>query len=557
MKFAKQLENEAEDIPSEWRPYLIRYKALKKMIAKIAKEIERRGLSAQFLRECLKNYKSENDDGPKIRYYFAGEPPNVRPCIQFIYDPGQSRINELLDRFATSDSEQDALIVDKRPKLHYRRTENDTDFFTLIRHADTLPSTDEGDPRSHNDDKSTHSCDSNSIASSRRRRSDAAVLFRELMNSTLPPDRITELTTDGEVEIVSSTNGQKRRNSNDSNISSSSITSIHEEEVDSGGNKISPAPKRAMRSIVIELEQDDEFFSALMEELDQAALLQDINSQQFEHDVNELERRMGKVASPNHAADMYAWRNIFNLYMDAQIFRGKVESDRSIRSVQKSKDQMEWFTAQLKNKNILSQLKSKASKDTFEQFIALNTELITMKHYQILNQTAVTKILKKHDKRSGLSASSSFPTVIQNSHFFNAKLADILCASLLNKLMTIIPQPDDYLCPVCMMVAWRPIRLICGHVFCVRCLIKAQRKNMPNCPMCRHKNAVKIAGSNNLDMPMQNFLRQYFPREIKQKKKEAEREQAMEDIQAMTGRKYTEEQLMRMSQRQDHQCHIM
>ena len=88
--------------------------------------------------------------------------------------------------------------------------------------------------------------------------------------------------------------------------------------------------------------------------------------------------------------------------MDAQIFRGKVESDRSIRSVQKSKDQMEWFTTQLKNKSILSQLKSKASKDTFEQFIALNMELITMKHYQLLNQTAVTKILKKHDKRSGL-----------------------------------------------------------------------------------------------------------------------------------------------------------
>ena len=72
MKFGKQLENEAEDIPSEWRPYLIRYKALKKLISKIAIEIERRGLSAQFLRECLKNYKSENDNGPKIRYYFAG-----------------------------------------------------------------------------------------------------------------------------------------------------------------------------------------------------------------------------------------------------------------------------------------------------------------------------------------------------------------------------------------------------------------------------------------------------------------------------------------------------
>lgn len=73
MKFGKQLESEAEDIPSEWRPYLIQYKALKKLIAKVAVEIERRGLSASFLRECLGNNSANNDNGPKIRYYFTGK----------------------------------------------------------------------------------------------------------------------------------------------------------------------------------------------------------------------------------------------------------------------------------------------------------------------------------------------------------------------------------------------------------------------------------------------------------------------------------------------------
>lgn len=88
--------------------------------------------------------------------------------------------------------------------------------------------------------------------------------------------------------------------------------------------------------------------------------------------------------------------------MDAQIFRGRIESDRTIRSVSKSKAQLQWFTQQLEKKNLLARFKTKSSKQAFEQFIALNTELITMKHYQLLNQTAVTKILKKHDKRSGL-----------------------------------------------------------------------------------------------------------------------------------------------------------
>lgn len=50
------------------------------------------------------------------------------------------------------------------------------------------------------------------------------------------------------------------------------------------------------------------------------------------------------------------------------------------------------------------------------------------------------------------SASTSFPSFIQQSRFFNTKLADILCASILGKLTTIIPQPDDYrefILPLC------------------------------------------------------------------------------------------------------------
>ncbi|KAI9318478.1 SPX domain-containing protein, partial [Dichotomocladium elegans] len=307
----------------------------------------------------------------------------------------------------------------------------------------------------------------------------------------------------------------------------------------------------------IELERDDEFFQILTAELQQGSVLQDMTRRRFEQDVSALEKRMTKVVSPGHAADMYTWRTIFSIYMDAQIFKGKVEHDRSIRSVEKSKAQMDWFLGQLEEKRLVSKFKKGVSRESFDQFIALNAELLTLKHYQLLNQTAVTKILKKHDKRSGLNASTSFPSFIKESKFFSSGLADILCASVLGELMKIIPQPDDYLCPVCMSVAWRPIRLVCGHVFCVRCLIKAQKKKMESCPLCRHPTAVKLASSLNLDIPMQNFLKLYFPKEIKQKKKENEREQAIEDVQAMTGRRYTEEELMRMHARSKHSCYIM
>lgn len=62
MKFAKQLETESENIPLEWRPYLIQYKALKKLINKVTQEIESRGLSVSLL---------QNDKN--IKYYFTGK----------------------------------------------------------------------------------------------------------------------------------------------------------------------------------------------------------------------------------------------------------------------------------------------------------------------------------------------------------------------------------------------------------------------------------------------------------------------------------------------------
>jgi E3 ubiquitin-protein ligase BAH len=83
MKFGKQLETEAEGIPSEWRPYLIQYKALKKLIAKVAEEIESRGLDTSLLHECLDDPTSQQehifDDTTcedcisRIKYYFTGK----------------------------------------------------------------------------------------------------------------------------------------------------------------------------------------------------------------------------------------------------------------------------------------------------------------------------------------------------------------------------------------------------------------------------------------------------------------------------------------------------
>ncbi|CAG8798635.1 23000_t:CDS:1, partial [Gigaspora margarita] len=45
MKFSKTFEDSLERIPSDWKPFLIKYKSLKKCIKKIVLELNAKGLS--------------------------------------------------------------------------------------------------------------------------------------------------------------------------------------------------------------------------------------------------------------------------------------------------------------------------------------------------------------------------------------------------------------------------------------------------------------------------------------------------------------------------------
>ncbi|KAI8333485.1 SPX domain-containing protein [Choanephora cucurbitarum] len=255
-----------------------------------------------------------------------------------------------------------------RPKLEYKRSHNNKDIFSLSSSV------------SSGEENVLHS-----PAFTRQRRDSTVQLVKELVKLTLAErDRIKD-------------------------------SHEHEDMTE----RAELMERGQLKTLVIELEQDDEFFKLLLAELDQAAKLQNVTSQRFEEDINSLESCMTKAAAPTQKSEMYHWRKIFSVYMDAQIFQGNAEADRTFRSVERAKRQMTWFVEQLNRQDLLKKFKTKESKSAFEQFIALNTELITMKHYQVLNQTAMRKILKKHDKRSGLTASQSFPELVSTEQLFS------------------------------------------------------------------------------------------------------------------------------------------
>jgi E3 ubiquitin-protein ligase BAH len=65
-------------------------------------------------------------------------------------------------------------------------------------------------------------------------------------------------------------------------------------------------------------------------------------------------------------------------------------------------------------------------------------------------------------------------------------MAKAISAEISNEIIKIVPQIDDYLCPVCFSISYKPIRLKCGHIFCIRCVIRMQKEKKRLCPLCRN-----------------------------------------------------------------------
>ncbi|KAL9605934.1 MAG: hypothetical protein Q9179_000911 [Wetmoreana sp. 5 TL-2023] len=96
---------------------------------------------------------------------------------------------------------------------------------------------------------------------------------------------------------------------------------------------------------------------------------------------------------------------------------------------------------------------------------------------------AAGKILK--NKRTSLGARESFSAILNAEALSPQTMAKHMCAQMSNEILAIVPQLNDYLCPVCFSISYKPVRLRCGHVFCIRCMVVMQRSRQAHCPLCR------------------------------------------------------------------------
>ena len=279
-----------------------------------------------------------------------------------------------------------------------------------------------------------------------------------------------------------------------------------------------------IETVEIPLLGEGEFFAILKRELAQLDKLQETEQDQLKNEIHQLGKELSILKSSNSKKTrpiIEAWREIFRLYIESQIFFSSHEQDAGIRDSSHAENQMQLF-----NKHLTSEMGREVKLDppakaALERFLHINVELLRFIRFQEINLRATSKILKKFDKQTALHSQLIKTQWLSTAPKMANQLAKNTCFTISQELLHLLPQLDDYLCPVCFSITYKPVRLRCEHIFCIRCLIVMQRDEQTDCPLCREK-VVMEADSEHIDANLQAFLKANFPKEIKEKQKENE-----------------------------------
>jgi hypothetical protein len=255
--------------------------------------------------------------------------------------------------------------------------------------------------------------------------------------------------------------------------------------------------RRNVRAVEIPLTSDDEFFHTLRNSLDALQDLQEREQSALDLRVKSLREDIAKVSNPSFRrtqSTLYAWREIFRLYIDMQIFFSTDEIKSGQRTPAVAQRQLEKFQTTLQDQSLVRRLK-RDGRVALESFLHLNAVLLQNLKFQEVNRLAVSKILKKFDKQTALRARDSLPRSVAGDSLLSQDIAKAICQSISEDLLSVVPQLSDYLCPICLNVAFKPVRLRCNHVFCIRCLVVMQRRRQNHCPLCRGEVVMEATSS--------------------------------------------------------------
>ncbi|KKA29289.1 hypothetical protein TD95_002521 [Thielaviopsis punctulata] len=276
-------------------------------------------------------------------------------------------------------------------------------------------------------------------------------------------------------------------------------------------------PNTNSEVIKVPLRFDAQFFEMLQNEVHGLETIQAREEKLLTNEISELKQIVEHVARPSRFSrtDVAHWREIFQIYLEAQVFFSTYETSSGVRKSSDALAKLMWFQNEMQRRQLEQNFKRPQSREAFTRFVELNASILKNLQFQEINRMAITKILKKFDKRTSFGVSKVFPLAIESTRVMSGSIAKDMCAAISSQIVSVVPQLDDYLCPVCFAIAWRAVRLQCNHVYCIRCVIKMQRRH-DHCPLCR-ADTVEKASEENMDLKLERFLRKNFRAEVKEK----------------------------------------
>jgi E3 ubiquitin-protein ligase BAH len=159
---------------------------------------------------------------------------------------------------------------------------------------------------------------------------------------------------------------------------------------------IDPPTDDTYETIEVPLVFDGEFFDILQSDVNNLDVLQAEEEEKMKAEIVDLGKEVAQVAKPSRfsKSDLTRWRNIFELYLDAEVFFATHENDHGSRSSQIALKKLKWFQDQVASRGLANEFKLPESRAAFTRFMSLNASLLKNLQFQELNKLAVTKILK-------------------------------------------------------------------------------------------------------------------------------------------------------------------
>lgn len=145
-------------------------------------------------------------------------------------------------------------------------------------------------------------------------------------------------------------------------------------------NRKKRRPRRARKEIVINIAYDSEFFVLLNKALFSLSALLEEEKASFKASVQALAKIVSESCSPSkNKSDLYVWREIFSLWVAAEIFESEREKDRGARAIEEIEKRLDWFVDQVGRRKLAKKMKKKGGREALERFVQLNNELLNVK----------------------------------------------------------------------------------------------------------------------------------------------------------------------------------